>query len=76
MVLYVPPTPHSKLAIMKRKDEQAFSNLSGYRIKIVESCETRLGDLLRNKSPNYGQVCGRDDFYPCKLKDIQKKWFP
>ena len=61
---------------MIRKYEQAFSKLSGYRIKIVERCGTRPGDLLRNKGPNYAQEFGREDFHPCKLRDSQKKRFP
>ena len=59
-VLFIPCTPHSELAKMLRRDEQAISKLSRYCIKIVERTGTILGDLLRNKGPNYGQECGRD----------------
>ena len=68
-VLFVPCTPPNELAKMIRKDEQAISKLSGYRIKIVERCRTRLGDLLKNKGPTYGQECGRDSCQPCKSRD-------
>ena len=75
-VLFVPRTPHSELAKMLRKDEQAISKLSRYCMKIVERTGTRLGDLLRNKGPNYGQECGRESCHPCKSRDSQKKWYP
>ena len=75
-VLFIPRTPHSELAKMLRKDEQAISKLSRYRIKIVERTGIRLGDLLRNKGPNYGQECGRESCHPCKARDSQKKQYP
>merc|ERR1712081_35640 len=51
-VLFVPRTSHSELAKMLRRDKQAISKLSRYRIKIVERTSTRLVDLLRNKGPH------------------------
>ena len=45
-VLFVPRTPHSELARMIRRDEHTISKLSGYRIKIVERCGSKLIDLL------------------------------
>merc|ERR1711954_478849 len=74
-VLFVPRTPHSELAKMIRKDEQTISKLAGYRIKIVERCGTKLVDILRNKGPEYGQPCGRENCQPCNNGD-QKLKFP
>merc|ERR1712112_785882 len=65
-VLFVPRIPHSELAKMIRRDEHTISKLSGYRIKIVECCGTKLVDLLRNKGPDYAQPCNRENCHPCK----------
>ena len=51
---------------MIRRDEHTISMLSGYRIKIVERCGTKLIDLLRNRGPNYAQPCNREKCHPCK----------
>ena len=75
-VLFVPCTPLRELAKMLRRDEKEISKLSRYRIKIVERTGTRLGDLLRNKGPNYGKECGRESCHPCKARDSQKKKYP
>ena len=64
-VLFVPRTPHSELAKMIREDERTISKLSGYRIKIVERCGTKLVDLLRNKGASYAQPCNREKCHPC-----------
>ena len=76
-VLFVPRTQHSKLAKMIRRYEQTISKLSGYKIKIVEHCGTKLIDLLRNKGPDYTQLCNRENCHLCKLKIGQpRRRFP
>ena len=65
-VLFVPRTPHSELAKLIRRDKHTISKLSGYRIKIIERCGSKLVDLLRNKGPDYAQPCGREQCNPCK----------
>merc|ERR1711954_208280 len=54
-VLFVPRTPHSELAKLIRRGEHTISKLSGYKIKIIERCGSKLVDLLRNKGPDYTQ---------------------
>merc|ERR1711954_221555 len=61
---------------MLRRDEKEILKLSGYCIKMVERSGSRLGDLLRNKGPNYGQECGRESCHPCKARESQKKKYP
>merc|ERR1711954_380800 len=71
-VLFVPRTPHSELAKLIRRDKQIISKLSGYRIKIIERCGSKLIDLLRNKGPDYGQPCGR---FPCWDRSVLYRAF-
>ena len=61
---------------MIRQDEHTISKLSGYRIKIVERCGTKLIDLLRNKGPDYAQPCNREKCHPCKLTGHPAGRFP
>ena len=41
-----PPTPPTSVNIETKKDKQTFPKFSGYQIKIVEICGTKLVDLL------------------------------
>ena len=56
-VLFVPPTPGSKLAKMMRAKERTLNSNSAHRIKILEKGGHKLKDLVVKKNPFPTEKC-------------------
>ena len=56
-VLFVPPTPGSKLAKMLREKEKSLNSNTAHRIKIIEKGGHKLKDLVVKKNPFPTEKC-------------------
>ena len=66
--MFVPYTPHSKLASELRDLEFEMEKIIGYRLKIVERSGDKLEDLLTSSNPWKGKICERPDCMLCETK--------
>ena len=75
-VMFVQRTEGGSLVTRLRKEEETLSQLSGYRVKMVERAGSKLEHLLTKSDPFGGTDCGREKCYPCMTKNISMKWVP
>ena len=66
--MFVPYTPHSKLAMELRELEYELEKIIGYRLKIVERAGNKLEDLLTSSNPWKGKICERQGCMLCESK--------
>ena len=67
-VLFVPSTKGGDLARRLRKEEEKMTELTGYRVKIVEKSGTQVRRTLCRKNPWAGSNCQREKCMVCKQK--------
>ena len=72
-VMFVPFTKHSELATRMRESEEKMSEITGYKIKIVERGGTKLVDILHKANPWAGQDCNREGCMMCETKRLEGK---
>ena len=76
-VLFVEQTPGGELARRLRQLEQRLSEVTGWRVKIVERGGTTIKQVLPNTNPWAGAVCGKSDCVPCRsnnpVRDCSKR---
>ena len=72
-VLFVEKTDKGELASRLRKLETRLSDVTGYRIKIVEKGGTSLKQSLPNTNPWAGEHCGREKCRLCGQGDETKQ---
>ena len=65
-VLFVPRSTGSKLCKMLRAEEQKLTEITGYRIKVVERSGDQIRRILCKKDPFEGAPCGRETCMVCK----------
>ena len=65
-VLFVEQTPGGELASRFRQAEQSLSEITGFRVKIVERNGTQVKNILHNPNPWAEEACPRPECYPCK----------
>ena len=65
-VLFVPRSTGSKLCKMLRAEEQKLTEVTGYKIKIVERSGDQIRRILCKQDPFEGAPCGRDHCMVCK----------
>ena len=68
-VLFVEQTPRGELARRFREAEKGLSRLTGFRVKVVERCGTKVVNILHKSNPWAESRCQRTDCYPCKTGD-------
>ena len=84
-ILFVPPTPGSKLAKELRKREAELNRNSEERIKIVETGGVKIETILTNKNPFKNEKCKekkcalctnseKTPKYPCNTKNVGYQW--
>ena len=59
-------TPGGELARRFRQAEQSLSEITGFRIKIVERNGTQVKNILHKPNPWAEGLCPRPECYPCK----------
>ena len=67
-VMFVPYTLGSELAKRLRQAEEMIQDMTGYRLKIVESAGLKLQDALTKADPWQGMNCDRDGCLLCLTK--------
>ena len=72
-MLFVPYTNHRLLAKKLREAELKLNELTGYRMKVVETSGSKLEDLLHRSDPWQGLDCLRHDCLLCKTKVMTGK---
>ena len=72
-VMFTPYTTNSALAKSMREAEEKLGELTGYKIKVVESAGTRLEDILHKSDPWQGIDCGRTGCLLCTTKSSTGK---
>ena len=84
-ILFVPPTPGSKLAKWLRKREEELNKFSEERIKIVETGGVKIETILTNKNPFKNEKCsqkvcpmctnvGKEPKIPCNTNNVGYQW--
>jgi hypothetical protein len=68
-VMFVEETPSGGLAKKLRAQEDRLSQLTGFRVKYVESGGTALKQHLPCTNPWQGSKCGRDNCWTCEQGD-------
>ena len=68
-VLFVEQTPNGELASRLREAEEKLSNITGFRVKVVEKNGTPVKTILHVANPWADGLCGRDHCYPCSTGD-------
>ena len=64
-VLFVPRTERGELLSRLKEEEAKLTDITGYRVKLVESSGTQLSRILCKRNPWAGQDCGRPDCLVC-----------
>ena len=64
-VLFVENTRYGELAKRLRQEEEKLSIITGFRVKVVEKCGTKVKSLVSNANPWSSLPCGRKDCVPC-----------
>ena len=64
-LLFVPRTNGGELARRLRKEEERLSEMTGYRVKIVERSGTQIRRVLCKKNPWAGDHCQRENCMVC-----------
>ena len=62
----MPRSTGSKLCKMLRAEEQKLTEVTGYKIKIVERSGDQIRRILCKQNPFEGAPCGRDHYMVCK----------
>ena len=68
-VLFVDQTKGGILAKRLQEAEDRLAILTGYRIRVTESCGTQLSRILPNTNPWNGEDCTRPECYSCRQGD-------
>ena len=68
-VLFVPRTERGELLSRLKEEEAKLTDITGYRVKLVESPGTQLSRILCKRNPWAGQDCGRPDCLVCGEDD-------
>ena len=71
--MFVPHTVESGLAKLLREMEYKMEEMTGNRLKIVETSGEKLEDLLTSSNIWKGQECGRDQCLLCETKTYTGK---
>ena len=76
--MFVDNTVNGELARRLQAAEDRLSRMTGYRIKMIETCGSQLCTLLPYTNPWSGSDCNRRDCYTCgqggdKLEDCKKR---
>ena len=76
--MFVDQTCNGELARRLQAAEDRLSRITGYRIKMTETCRSQLCRLLPCTNPWKGADCAREDCFTCnqggdKLEDCKKR---